>query len=108
MNTQTVKSKHPYHHVIIGADQKFVTLCITNNNGEGGFDHWRVDETGHERISGIMGNHFMQDYWIDYVPSEVITNVYKVLDFYVKEEKMEEAEKLIAPYSDFTADDIPF
>ena len=108
MNSMTQPSKHPYHHVVMGKTvtigKEFVTVCILNDSGEGNYDHWRVDKIGHKRVAGLIGDHVYQDYWIDYVPLEIITNVENVLDFYVK------VEDNVVEINDtgFCADDIPF
>ena len=109
MNSKTEKSKHPYHHIIIDSDQNGVTLCIYNGNGNGGYDHWYVDKLGHERAHGMKKGSFMQDYWQDYVDLKVIQNVYKVLDFYVKEEdNVVELQPTGSGMNNFCEDDIPF
>ncbi len=115
MNTKTQKSKHPYHHIIIGQEQDHVTLCICNHDGKGGYDHWRVDKSGYSRVHGMSGNSFFQDYWIDYVDGKIIDNVYKVLDFYAnisyneEEDWPNQSEGISAMAGDtFIADDIPF
>ena len=113
MNSMTQPSKQPYHHVIIGKctedGKEFVTLCILNGNGYGGYDHWIVDKLDHERVSGIIGNHYFQDYWQDYVTLEVIQNIYTVLDFYVKvEDNVVDINTDITTDSNFCEEDIPF
>lgn len=105
MNKPTKKSEHPYHHVIIGKDQKHVILCVCNFNGYGGYDMWKVDRLGHKRVHGFTMDSFFNDYWQDMVELEVIQNVYNVLDFYV--EKKDNVVELQSS-NDFTADDIPF
>jgi hypothetical protein len=100
----TIKSPYPYHHVIIGKDQKHVVLCIYNGNGDGGDDHWLVDAKGHKRCHGFNSGDFFADYWQDMVNTEVGRNVYEVLDFYV-EKKDEENNVLDINYC---SDDIPF
>ena len=106
-STMTKPSPYPYHHVLIDAKTDAVTLCISNGNGYGGYDHWRVDKIGHERVSGIIGEHYFTDYWMDATSTEVGRNIYNVLDFYVKtEDNVVELKK--SNNLNFCSDDIPF
>lgn len=106
-STMTKPSSHPYHHVLIDSKIDAVTLCVTSGEGDGSFDYWKVDKVGHERVRGIVGDHKMTDYWLDYTSLEVIQNVYKVLDFYVKlEDNVIELNK--SNDLPFCSDDIPF
>ena len=108
MNNMTEQSKHPYHHVFIGTNGKYATLAILNGNGEGGYDHWRIDMVGHSRITTITNASVMQDYWQDYVDLKVIQNIYKVLDFYVKEEDNVTELNAYESEKNFCSDDVPF
>lgn len=100
-STKTVPSPHPYHHVIIAKGQKAVTLCVYNGDGYGSYDHWYVDAKGSKEVKRISGEHFFQDYWQDYLPCDVIRNIYKTLDKYV------EIEDNVVELN-FNSDDIPF
>jgi hypothetical protein len=100
-STKTVPSPYPYHHVIIAKDQKSVTLCVYSGDGYGGYKHHRVDANGDKEVDGIIGDHFFQDYWMDYVDTDIGRNIYKTLDKYVKiEDNVVELN--------FNSDDIPF
>jgi len=103
LNSITKKSNHPHHHVIIGKNQKYVTLCIYVDNDT--WDYWKIDSEGHVRVPNIEGNSFIKSYWQDYLELKNIQNIYKVLDFYVKKCENEYENDCS---QDFTADDIPF
>lgn len=100
-STKTIPSPYPYHHVIIAKGQKAVTLCVYNGDGWGTYDHWYVDAKGSKEVRRISGEHFFQDYWHDYLPDDVIRNIYKTLDKYV------EIEDNVVELN-FNSDDIPF
>ena len=109
MNTMTKPSPYPYHHVLIDAKTDAVTLCVTSGEGDGSYDYWRVDKVGHERVRGVVGEHKMTDYWMDYTSTEVGRNIYNVLDFYVKiEDNVVELNKSQNFDLSFCSDDIPF
>ena len=103
---KTKPSPYPYYHVLLCSRTYAVTLCITSGEGDGSYDYWKVDEDGHERVRGIVGEHKMTDYWMDYTSTEVGRNIYNVLDFYVK--PCNNVIKLDAEDEDFCFDDIPF
>jgi len=115
MNSMTQQSPHPYHHVFVGSGGEYATLAVLNGNGEGGYDHWKIDMVGHSRVHEIVRGSRMQGYWQDYVDLKVIQNIYKVLDFYVKEvdnvvelSRAEEIAQDLGYTDNFCSDDIPF
>jgi hypothetical protein len=108
MKGLTQQDSHPYHHVFVGNDGKYATLAILNGDGEGGYDHWKIDMVGFNRVHEIASGSVMQDYWQDYVDLTVIQKIYEVLDFYVKQEDNVVGINDFQFDGSYCSDDVPF